>query len=110
MYKRRSHLIAGLLLVSLVVTLSAQSTESLMSNGNMLLNNGAYDQAVSKFRAVIERNPGSFEAWFNLGIAYLNWGKASNAVDAFKEAAGLNPRSTSAWSNLAVAYEHQGKI
>ena len=102
-------LCAGLVISVFAFDIGAQSTESLMSNGNMLLSNGAYSQAVPKFRAVIERNPGNFEAWFNLGIAYLNWGKASSSISAFKKAAGLNPRSTEAWSNLAVAYNSLGK-
>lgn len=86
-----------------------QSTESLMNDGTMLLSNGAYDQAVSKFRKVIARDPGNFEAQFNLAFSYLNWGRNSNAVTEFKRAVAINSRSTEAWSNLAMAYQNKGQ-
>ncbi len=101
------------IIISLMIissgTLYAQSSEELMNQGSMLLDNGAYDQAVSKFRKVIARDPGNFEAQFNLGFAYLNWGRNSNAVKELKKALGLNPRSADAWSNLAYAYENLGQ-
>ncbi|MGD9200789.1 MAG: tetratricopeptide repeat protein [Chitinispirillia bacterium] len=87
----------------------AQSSESLMSAGIQLLNNGAYDQAVSKFRKIISRNPDEFEAQYNLGLAYLNWRRYSQAAKAFLRATDLNSRSAEAWSNLAFAYEQLGQ-
>lgn len=101
-------LMVTVLLLSLAALLFAQSTETLMSEGNMLLSNGASDQAVTKFRQVLARDPGNFEAQFNLGFAYLNWGRFSNAVTEFKKAVSLNPQSADAWSNLAMAYENLG--
>ncbi len=95
--------------IFITVSVYSQSTESLMSAGNMLLSNGAYDQAVTKFRKVIARDPGNFEAQFNLAFAYLNWGRSSNAVTEFKKAVSINPSSAEAWSNLAMAYENLGQ-
>jgi Flp pilus assembly protein TadD len=92
-----------------VVPLPAQSTESMMSQGNMLLSNGAFDQAVSVFRKVIARDPSNFEAQFNLGYAYLNWGRYSNAVTEFKRALRINPASAECWSNIAMAYQNLGQ-
>jgi superkiller protein 3 len=91
------------------LTVQAQSTEDLMSQGNMLLSNGAYDQAVSVFRKVMARDPQNFEGQFNLAFSYLNWGRHSNAVTEFKKALQMNPKSGEAWSNLAMAYENLGK-
>ncbi|MBD3316661.1 MAG: tetratricopeptide repeat protein [Chitinivibrionales bacterium] len=88
---------------------AAQSIESLMNSGNMLLQNGAYDQAVTKYRKVLGRDPGNFEAQFNLGFAYLNWGRNSNAVTEFKKALGINPNCAECWSNLAMAFENLGQ-
>lgn len=87
----------------------SQSTESLMNSGTMLLQNGAYDQAVTKFRQVIARDPSNFEAQYNLAFGYLHAGRYSNAVTEFKKAVRLNPQSAEAWSNLAMAYQHLGK-
>lgn len=86
-----------------------QSVESLMGQGNMLLQNGAYDQAVSQFRKVLERDPGNFEARFNLAFAYLNWGRNSNAVTEFQKALQVNQRCGECWGNLAIAYENLGQ-
>lgn len=99
----------SLLLVSMAIQIAAQSTESLMSEGNMFLSNGAYDQAIVRFQKVLGRDPGNFEAQFNIAFAYLSWGRNSNAITAFKRAGSLNPRNGEVWSNLAMAYENMGK-
>ncbi len=98
-----------LVILCWAVPLQAQSTESLMNQGNMLLSNGAFDQAVSVFRKVIARDPSNFEAQFNLGYAYLNRGRYSNAVTEFKRALQINPASAECWSNIAMAYESLGQ-
>jgi tetratricopeptide (TPR) repeat protein len=95
--------------VLLVGSLAAQSIESLMNSGNMLLQNGAFDQAATKFRKVLSRDPGNFEAQFNLAFSYLNWGRSSNAVTEFKKALGINSNCAECWSNLAMAYENLGR-
>lgn len=87
----------------------AESVESLMNSGNMLLQNGAFDQAVTKFRKVVSRDPGNFEARFNLAFAYLNWQRHGKAVEEFKNTLGINPNCGECWSNLAFAYEAQGQ-
>ena len=111
MYKREkiNSIVVIICLLFLAVNIHAQSTESLMSTGNSLLANGAYDQAVSKFRKVIARDPSNFEAQFNLAIAYLNTERFSNAITEFRKAVNINPRSAEAWSNMAYAYEQLGK-
>ncbi len=102
-------LLLSAILFFCAVPVYPQSTESMMSQGNMLLENGAFDQAVTAYRKVLARDPQNFEAQFNLAFAYLNWGRFSNAVTEFNKAVGLNPNSADAWSNLAMAYENQGK-
>lgn len=102
----------AILLIGLAFGLSAtygQSLESLMSSGNALLQNGAYDQAATKFRTALSRDPGNLEARFNLGLAYLNMNKLSEAVAEFKQAISINPRCTECWGNLALAYESLGR-
>ena len=93
----------------LVVNVPAQSAESLMSTGNSLLSNGAYDQAITKFQKVIARDPSNFEAQFNLAHCYLNSERFSNAVTEFRKAVSIDPSSAEAWSNMAYAYEQLGQ-
>ncbi|MFP4417981.1 MAG: tetratricopeptide repeat protein [Fibrobacterota bacterium] len=101
--------LAALLLGLCVSQGLAQSIESLMSSGNQYLQNGAYDQAATKYRTVLGRNPGHMEALFNLGLAYLNMGKNNQAVTEFKKALGSNPACTECWGNMAVAYQNLGQ-
>ncbi|MFP4241098.1 MAG: tetratricopeptide repeat protein [Chitinispirillaceae bacterium] len=102
----------GLLLVvgAFCFSLMAQSTEELMSRGNVMLQRGAYSQAVTAFRKIARRQPSNFEAQYNLAFAYLGWGRNAKAVQEFKKALGLQPNSSHAWANLAVAYENMGDI
>lgn len=98
---------AVVLLLSAII--SAQSIESMMMAGQELLRAGAFSQAVSQFRQVVSREPGNFEAQYNLAFSYLGWGRHSNAIEEFKKALRLNGRSSEVWSNLAIAYENLGK-
>lgn len=91
------------------VTVFGQSIEELMNTGNSMLAQGAYSQAISAFRTVIQKEPDYFEAQFNLAFAYLHWGQQQKAVEEFKKALRLNPKSSESYSNLAIAYENLGK-
>ncbi len=109
MEKKQKTFSLVLLILAFAVSIFAQSTEELMTNANSLLANGAYDQAISKYRKIVSRDPGNFEAQFNIAIAYLNWERYSNAITEFNKAVRVNPNSGEAWSNLAYAYEKQGQ-
>lgn len=91
------------------VHLQAQTIETLMAQGQHMLEQGAFSQAVTAFRQVVSREPDNFEAQFNLGFAYLNWGRNSNAITEFKKALSYQPTNSEIWSNLAIAYENLGK-
>ena len=109
MHKMQKTLAVVLMTLLCACSLFAQSTEELMTTANSLLTNGAYDQAISKYRKIVSRDPGNFEAQFNIAIAYLNWERYSNAITEFNKAVRVNPNSGEAWSNLAFAYEKQGQ-
>lgn len=100
---------AMMVVVALASHSTAQSIESLMSQGQAYLSNGAYGQAVTSFRQVIAKEPDNFEAQFNLAFSYLQWGQQAKAIDEFKKALALQPRNSEIYSNLAIAYENIGK-
>lgn len=108
MIKRAGLLVAVVLLLAGVQSY-AQSIEALMSQGQELLERGAFNQAVTAFRNVVSREPDNFEARFNLAFAYLQWGRNSNAIDEFKQALRYQPQNSEVWSNLAIAYENMGQ-
>jgi tetratricopeptide (TPR) repeat protein len=89
--------------------LHAQTIESLMAQGQQMLERGAFSQAVTAFRNVVSREPDNFEAQFNLAFAYLNWGRNSTAITEFKKALRYQPSNSEIWSNLAIAYENLGQ-
>jgi tetratricopeptide (TPR) repeat protein len=101
-------LVVGVMLASLLPA-SGESIEDLMSQGNMLLQNGAYDQAVPCYRKIVQRDPTNFEAQFNMALAYLNWGRSSNAVTEFQNALKINGQCSECWSNIAVGYQNLGE-
>ena len=89
----RSRLIQVLstIVLAVFVQVQAQSIESLMLSGQEMLQNGAFSQAVTQFRKVIQMEPSNFEAQFNLAFAYLGWGRNSNAVEEFKKLCVCSP-------------------
>lgn len=107
--KKLTGVLATVLLLLASVQSSAQSIEELMSQGQQLLERGAFNQAVTAFRNVVSREPDNFEARFNLAFAYLQWGRNSNAVDEFKQALRYQPQNSEVWSNMAIAYENMGQ-
>jgi tetratricopeptide (TPR) repeat protein len=98
---------AFVLLAGLQVQAQSQSVETLMANGQELLQRGAYSQAAASFKQALAREPDFFEAQFNLGFTYLQWGKYSEAVVELKKALKLQSGTKSeVWSNLAIAYDN----
>ncbi|HEX2957606.1 MAG TPA: tetratricopeptide repeat protein [Chitinispirillaceae bacterium] len=107
--KIQTLVVGCLLALGAIVQIQAQSVEELMLTGQAMIQNGAYNEAVTAFRKVVTREPDNFEAQFNLGFSYLGWGRYSNAVTELKKALSLNSRNAEVWSNLAIAYENLGK-
>jgi len=87
----------------------SQSVEELMSQGNGLLSNGAYGEAITVFRKVISREPRNFEAQSNLAFSYLQSERYQNAITEYNKAISLEPRNALCWQNLGFAYDKLGK-
>jgi tetratricopeptide (TPR) repeat protein len=87
----------------------SQSVEELMAQGDGLLKNGAYSEAVTIFRKVVSKEPRNFEAQSNLAFSYLQSERYTNAVAEYNKAIGLSPRSAESWLNLGYSYEKLGK-
>jgi len=87
----------------------SQSVEELMSQGNGLLSNGAYSEAITVFRKIVSQEPRNFEAQSNLAFAYLQSERYQNAVTEYNKAISLQPRNALCWQNLGFAFEKMGK-
>lgn len=99
-----------LTILALSMYASAQSVESLMSTGNDLLSSGAYSQAAARFKQVVQRDPGNFEAQFNLAYSYMKWARYSEALREFKKAAGIEPRNGDVLLSLGICYQQLNEI
>ncbi len=88
---------------------SQNSVEELMANGNNLLKNGAYTEAISVFRQVLGKEPRNFEAQANLAFAYLEAERYDKAVVEYNKAISLDSRNAECWANIGFAYERLGK-
>ncbi|HEY2882611.1 MAG TPA: tetratricopeptide repeat protein [Pirellulales bacterium] len=67
-----------------------------------------YTDAVTSYRAAIEKNPGLWMLHGNLGDALFDAGDIKAAVPELREALRLNPESDDAYFYLAEAMVHDG--
>lgn len=58
--------------------------------------------ARSAYRALTQRDPGWYGAWFGLGNASHAVGDLDGAAHAFARAVEISPQSADAWNNLAL--------
>lgn len=63
------------------------------SQGQRLVDEGRYDQAIETFYDQIRANPKDAGAWRELGIAFYEKGDLTKAEDALKQANNINPDS-----------------
>ena len=62
---------------------------------------GRLDEAVERYRAILERQPDSVRAWVNLGNVRSRQGLANEAENAYRRALALAPDDADALNNLA---------
>ena len=60
-------------------------------------------RAVTEFQVVLQLEPGSVEAYNNVGSSFLALGKLEEAIQAFQAAAALRPNSAELHRNLGFA-------
>jgi len=103
--------VIGFFIFTLLIISDAksQAVEELMAQGNGLLKNGAYTEAITVFRKVLSQEPRNFEAESNLAFSYLQSERYTNAVNEYNRAIALSPRNADCWLNMGYAYEKLGK-
>ena len=57
--------------------------------GTMYLYSNSFDQAIGEYQAVIAKDPGFFQAYFNLGVAYNEKGEKGKSLEALNKAKSL---------------------
>ncbi|MGB2716448.1 MAG: sulfatase-like hydrolase/transferase [Vicinamibacterales bacterium] len=71
---------------------------------------GAYDEAIARCRAGLEKEPRSFYGHYTLGVVYQKAGRWLDALRTFSEAIRLNDQDPRAHANLAGAAMRTGDL
>jgi tetratricopeptide (TPR) repeat protein len=71
--------------------------------GNVLYQNGKYDQAIAAYESVLETNQHSAELYFNIGNCYYKLNKVAPAIYNYEKALVLKPHDSETLNNLKFA-------
>jgi len=82
---------------------------SLMEDAERAREANRIDDAVAKYRRVIEVAPSLASAYVNLGALYFKQGKVADAYDTFVRGAAAAPADRTLLSNAAAAAQQLGK-
>ena len=63
---------------------------------------------IQQYKKVLDLNPNSAEAHFNLGIAYGEKKMFEHQVGEYKKAIAINPKYAKAYKNLESTYRKKG--
>lgn len=96
--------ILATLIIPVCISAKANFAE-VFNEANTLFEKQLYEQAIAKYQDVIELNPHTAQAYFNMGLAFASQSKTINSIHAFKSAIEVDPAYTKAHLNLASAYE-----
>ena len=84
--------------------------ESYIEQANQKLWAGKIEEALSLYRQAVEKNPGFYLYYHNLGDALVKKGNWKEAVAAYQSAIELNPSSALSYYRLGKALAALGKI
>jgi tetratricopeptide (TPR) repeat protein len=83
--------------------------DTILSLGNLHLEQRKFDEAYSYYKVAIELNPKSAEAWHSCGVALANQGKLITSINFFESALSLDPDLPSPYYNLGIVYSKLSK-
>jgi len=82
------------------------SAKSYMEEGNRLMQEEKYDDAVAAFQSAIQLAPKIPQIHNALGVAYLQMeGRFHDALAAFESALKIDPKNADAYFNIGLAYQ-----
>ena len=79
-----------------------------MTAGSDLFKAGKFDEAIERFKKVIDKFPSNYEGYFNLGLSYLKKKEVDAAIAALEKAAEINPQSVESLFALGEGYFAKG--
>ena len=92
---------------------AAVTRNNFVSENNLgcyYLERGETEEALTRFNAASEYNPGYADAWTNKGKALMKLGEKEKALDSFKTAVQLAPQNADALLNYGDALDEEGRV
>ena len=86
-----------------------RSADLLFDQGNILLVNEEYEEAIASYERAVEINPDDQDAWYGLGYALGNLGRYEEAIASYERAVEINPDKEKAWYNRGIALGNLGR-
>ena len=85
---------------------------SLLSYGGYLNDefSADYDNALSCFEKMIQIDPESHRALYNLGITHFNLGNIEKALESYNKALEIKPDYKYCYYNIGYLYESRGEL
>jgi len=82
------------------------TAQSYFLEGNLLFNQGKYQEAIIKFKKALELDPQMAQAYYNIGVVYQQQGSTyyNLAIKWYKEALKKNNKLIHSYYNLGVIY------
>jgi len=108
---KKAFLLVTILFISVISTacINNLAVQELNNKAKTYLDNGDFENAISRLKSSVDLDSTVFETHYNLGIAYTQAEKYPEAVETFKNAIKLKPDFADAYYSLAVAQENYAK-
>ncbi len=105
---KKAFLLVIILFVSIIATACVNNiaVQELNNKAKTYLDQGDYENAISRLKSSIDLDGTFFETHYNLGIAYTQAEKYPEAIETFKNAIKLRSNFADTYYSLAVAQEN----
>lgn len=87
-----------------------EKLQTTFAEGAKLSDAGKHDEAIAKFKEVLEVAPKCAECFTNIGAVYVLTGDLAAAEENYKQAIAINPNAVEAYNGLANIYNTQKKF
>lgn len=108
---KKAFLLVVILFVSVISTacINNLAVQELNNKAKAYLDQGDYENAISRLKSSIDLDNTIFETHYNLGIAYTQAEKYPEAIETLTNALKIKPDFTDTYYSLAVAQENFAK-
>ena len=100
---KRTIILTALLLMSVVASVTAQTSTERWEAGNKAYIEGNYDKAIEEYTAILDGGEYSMKLYYNLANAYFKTGAMGKAILYYNKALRIAPSQEDIRHNLALA-------